>query len=156
MNPFGNLDRFSSESEESRKIQLMTTLLESTHLSLFHGLVPVLVALEDAAEQVTWLGDEVEVKGPKALIAMLTIGNAVASIEGSIEEIKYMAESAGYPLDGAVERYREAGANLKSGEIIRQAMDSLTEVDWDGFAAELVANRAAEGDNAESDENPDE
>ena len=30
--PFGNLDRFS-ESEESRKIQLMTTLLESTHRS---------------------------------------------------------------------------------------------------------------------------
>lgn len=146
MHFFGNLDQFSSESEEMRHYQVMTTLLESTHLSLFHGLVPVLVALEDAAKQVAWLGDEVEVKGPKALIAMLAIGEAVANIDGSMQEIKHMAESAGFPLDGAVERYRDAGANLKSKEIIKQAMDSLTEVDWDGLAAGLVEERARAGE----------
>lgn len=152
MNPFDHLDQFSSESEEMRHYQIMTTLLESTHLSFFHGMVPVLVALEDAAKQVAWLGDEVEVKGPKALIAMLTIGEAVANIDGSIQEIKHMAEGAGFPLEGAVERYREAGANLKSKDIIKKAMDSLTEVDWDGFAAGLVVERDGKGDEAEDDQ----
>ncbi len=46
MHFFDHLDQFSSESEEMRHYQVMTTLLESTHLALFHGLVPVLVALE--------------------------------------------------------------------------------------------------------------
>ncbi len=135
----------TKENASSKGSQSLLSMLNSvsaatraTHIRLFHGLVPALIALEDIADLATQAESKnlflkrTEGEGLRTLYAITSNARAAAEI------LQGRASELGYPLEDAAQQYRAAEKRLLSGASFETALQDSIGLDWDAWLSALT------------------
>ena len=119
-------------------LSMFASTARSTQIRLFHGLVPVVVELREASDQLDTLLDQRWVRGKHRSDALIQVTSIKAQIANSLRVIESRSAELGYPLQAQTASYLETRAGLTTLSDMEAALADLGHADWDAWASALT------------------
>lgn len=112
-------------------LSALSSGMSSSQLRLFHGLVPAVAGLDEAGERLDRAATADWVRPKQRTRAAAELASIKALIIQCSHRIQAQAAELGYPLDHALESYRETEASLTTLASMKEALAHISDVDWD-------------------------
>lgn len=114
-----------------------TATTRTAQVRLCHGLVPAVVELREATEQLDALLDHGWVRSKHTAQALAHVHGIKTQIANCIGVIESRTTEVGYPLERQIANYLQTRADLNTLPAMEAAVANINDGDWDAWASAL-------------------
>ena len=114
-----------------------TAATRTAQVRLCHGLVPAVVELREATEQLDTLLDHGWVRSKRTAQALAHVHGIKTQIANCIGVIESRTAEVGYPLERQIANYLQTRADLSTLPAMEAAVAQISDADWDAWASAL-------------------